>query len=141
MAKLYCFQEGTCCFIYCNFNLEIIRNKLGRSILQARNSGKTQSPTHLSLHIECLIRNGLHRKRRVQHFFYCCVCTLCRRKVFIDPLPSNGPGTCIPSRCLATAREMLTEPLSSKDSLNIQTKRLRRSHKSPSVTLKLTEVD
>jgi hypothetical protein len=47
-------------------------------------------PTFHSLHTECLIRHGPHRKHRVQYFFYCCVCIRCHKNVFT-------------SRCLATA--------------------------------------
>jgi hypothetical protein len=36
-----------------------------------------------------LIRHGPHRKRRVQQFFYCCVCIRGRDEVFIEGLPSN----------------------------------------------------
>jgi hypothetical protein len=36
-----------------------------------------------------LIRHGSHTKRRVQQFFYCCVCILYRGNVFTEPLPSN----------------------------------------------------
>jgi hypothetical protein len=42
------------------------------------------------LHIEYLIWNGLHRKHRVQQFYYCCVCIPCRGKIFTESLPSNG---------------------------------------------------
>jgi 5-methylthioribose kinase len=33
-----------------------------------------------------------HRKRRVQEFFYCCLCILCRGNVFTEPLTSNDEG-------------------------------------------------
>jgi hypothetical protein len=33
-----------------------------------------------------------HRKRRVQQFFYYCVCICCRGNVFTEPLPSNDRG-------------------------------------------------
>jgi hypothetical protein len=36
-----------------------------------------------------LTRHGSHRKRRVQQFFYLCVCNRSRGNVFTDPLPSN----------------------------------------------------
>jgi hypothetical protein len=36
-----------------------------------------------------LIRHGSHRKRRVQQFFYCCVCIHCHGNVFTETLPSN----------------------------------------------------
>jgi hypothetical protein len=36
-----------------------------------------------------LVRHRPYRKRRVQQFFYCCECFLCRGKVFTDPLHSN----------------------------------------------------
>jgi hypothetical protein len=36
-----------------------------------------------------LIRHKLHKKRRVQQFFYCCLCIRCRSKVFTELLPSN----------------------------------------------------
>jgi hypothetical protein len=42
-----------------------------------------------------LIRHGPHRKRRVQHFLYCCVCIRYSGNVFTEPLPSNETGyTC-----------------------------------------------
>jgi hypothetical protein len=37
-----------------------------------------------------LTGHGQHRKRRVQQFFYCCVCIRCRGNVFTEPLPSNN---------------------------------------------------
>jgi hypothetical protein len=39
-----------------------------------------------------MIRHGPRRKRRVQQFFYCCVCISCRGNVFTEPLPSNDRG-------------------------------------------------
>jgi hypothetical protein len=39
-----------------------------------------------------LIRHGPHKKRRVQQFFYCCVCICCRGNIFTEPLPSNDNG-------------------------------------------------
>jgi hypothetical protein len=38
------------------------------------------------------MRHGSHRKRRVQQFFFCCVCIHCRGNVFTEPLPSNDGG-------------------------------------------------
>jgi hypothetical protein len=38
-----------------------------------------------------LILHRPHRKRCIQHFFYCCMCIRCR-------------GNVLPSRCLATIR-------------------------------------
>jgi hypothetical protein len=35
------------------------------------------------------IRHGQHTKRRIQQFFYCCVCIRCCANVFTEPLPSN----------------------------------------------------
>jgi hypothetical protein len=39
-----------------------------------------------------LIRRGSYIKRRVQRFFYCCICIRCRGKFYAEPLPSNGRG-------------------------------------------------
>jgi hypothetical protein len=50
---------------------------------------RTNHPTFLSLYTEYLIRSGSHRKHNV---FYCCVCILCRGKVFIEPMPSTDRG-------------------------------------------------
>jgi hypothetical protein len=36
-----------------------------------------------------LIRHGPQRQRRLQQFFFCCVCTRCCGNVFTEPLPSN----------------------------------------------------
>jgi hypothetical protein len=47
-----------------------------------------------------LIRHGPHLKRRVQQFFYYCVCIRYRGNVSIEPLPSKDRG-------------ILTEPLPS----------------------------
>jgi hypothetical protein len=47
-----------------------------------------------------LIRHGSHWKRRVQQFFYYCVCIRYRVNVSTEPLPSNDRG-------------IFTEPLSS----------------------------
>jgi hypothetical protein len=50
-----------------------------------------------------LIRQGPHWKRRVQQFFYCCVCISYRGKVSTEPLPSNNKGNFTePSSYLAT---------------------------------------
>jgi hypothetical protein len=49
-----------------------------------------------------LIRHGPHWKRRVQQFFYCCVCIRYRGNVSTEPLPSNDKG-------------IFTEPLASND--------------------------
>jgi hypothetical protein len=50
-----------------------------------------------------LIRHGPHWKRRVQQFFYCCVCIRFRRNVSTEPLPRNDKGIFTePSRCLPT---------------------------------------
>jgi hypothetical protein len=38
------------------------------------------------------IRHGPHRKRRVQQFFYCCVCIRYHGNVSTEPLPSNDRG-------------------------------------------------
>jgi hypothetical protein len=39
-----------------------------------------------------LICHGLHGKRRVRHFPYCCVCIRYNVYVFTEPLPSNDRG-------------------------------------------------
>jgi hypothetical protein len=39
-----------------------------------------------------LIRHGPHWKRRVQQFFYCCLCIRYRGNVSTEPLPSNDKG-------------------------------------------------
>jgi hypothetical protein len=39
-----------------------------------------------------LIRHGPHGKRRVQQFFYCCVCIRYSCNVSTEPLPSNDRG-------------------------------------------------
>jgi hypothetical protein len=39
-----------------------------------------------------LIRQGPYWKRRVQQFFYCCVCIRYRGNVSTEPLPSNDRG-------------------------------------------------
>jgi hypothetical protein len=51
-----------------------------------------------------LIRDGPHWKRRVQQYFYCCVCIRYRgndRGIFTKPLSSDDRVS-LPSRCLAT---------------------------------------
>jgi hypothetical protein len=59
-----------------------------------------------------LTRHGPHWKRRVQQFFYCCVCIRYRGKVSTEPLPSNDKG-------------IFTEPLPSNNrGIHIQTHRL-----------------
>jgi hypothetical protein len=60
---------------------------MGPSIRREEGSGHSSS-TFLSLHIECLIRNGPHRKHSVRKFC-CCVCIRCFQDVFIKPLSSN----------------------------------------------------
>jgi hypothetical protein len=49
-----------------------------------------------------LIWHGPHWKRRVQQFFYCCMCIRYRGNVSTEPLPSNDRG-------------IFTEPLPSND--------------------------
>jgi hypothetical protein len=53
-----------------------------------------------------LIRHGPHWKRRVQQFFYCCMCMRYRGNVSTEPMPSNDKGF-LPSRCLATIGRFL----------------------------------
>jgi hypothetical protein len=48
-----------------------------------------------------LIRHVPDWKRRVQQFFYCCVCIRYLGNVYTEPLPGNDRGI-LPSRCLAT---------------------------------------
>jgi hypothetical protein len=48
-----------------------------------------------------LIRHGPHRKRRIQQFFYCCVCIRYHGNVFTEPLPRMIGGF-LWSHCLAT---------------------------------------
>jgi hypothetical protein len=50
------------------------------------------------------IRHGPHWKRRVQQFFYCCMCIRYRGNVSTEPLPSKD-------------REIFTEALSSNDGI------------------------
>jgi hypothetical protein len=53
--------------------------------------------------IVSLIRYGPHWKRRVQQFFYCCVCIPYRGNVSTEPLPNSDRGIFTePGRCLAT---------------------------------------
>jgi hypothetical protein len=67
--------------------------------------GRTNRPLSLILH-------GPHWKRRVQQFFYCCVCIYYRGNVSTELLPSNDRG-------------IFTEPFPSNDSgIHIQTHRL-----------------
>jgi hypothetical protein len=53
-------------------------------------------------HIFSLIRHESHRKRRIQQFFYCCVCIRYHGNVYTEPLPSND-------------RKGFTEPLPTND--------------------------
>jgi hypothetical protein len=48
-----------------------------------------------------------HWKRRVQQFFYGCVCIRYCGNVSTEPLPSNDRGGFLPSRRLATIRKFL----------------------------------
>jgi hypothetical protein len=59
----------------CNFKSDLIQEHVGRSN-----------------RLCSLIWNGPHRKRRVQHFFYCCVCILARGTVYSQPLDINDGG-------------------------------------------------
>jgi hypothetical protein len=45
-----------------------------------------------------LIRHGPHWKRRLQQFFYCCLCIRYRGNVCTEPLPSNDRGFFLPNR-------------------------------------------
>jgi hypothetical protein len=47
------------------------------------------SPMFLSLHTNCMIRNGPHIKHRVQQFLYCSSCIRCCGNEFTEPLPSK----------------------------------------------------
>jgi hypothetical protein len=58
-----------------------------------------------------LIRHGPQRKRRVQQFFYCCVCIRYRGNVSNEPLPSNNG-------------RIFTEPLPSSDKVDFFTEPL-----------------
>jgi hypothetical protein len=59
-----------------------------------------------------LIRHGPHWKRRVQQFFYCCVCICYRGNGYTEPLPSSDRG-------------IYTTPLPSNDrGIHIQTNTL-----------------
>jgi hypothetical protein len=62
-----------------------------------------------------LIRHGPHWRRRVQKFFYCCVCIV-------------NEVTFLSSRCLATIRGLFTEPLPSNNK-GIFTEPLPSNHK------------
>jgi hypothetical protein len=66
-----------------------------------------------------LIRHRQHWKRRVQKFFYCCVCIRYCGNVSTEPLPSNDKGIFTetlpsndrwfsPSLCLTTIKEIHT---------------------------------
>jgi hypothetical protein len=60
-------------------------------------------------HLLSVIRHGPHWKRRVQLFFYCCLCIRYRGNVSTEPLTSNGKGIFTEtSRCLATTRGFLS---------------------------------
>jgi hypothetical protein len=62
-----------------------------------------------------LIRYGPHLRRRVQQFFFRCVCIRCRSNVSTEPLPSNDKG-------------IFTKPLLSNDK-GISTDPLPGNHK------------
>jgi hypothetical protein len=63
----------------------------------AKSSGKNR--------LLSLILHGPHLKRRIQKFFYCCVCIRYRGNVSTEPLPNNDRGIFTePSRCLSTIR-------------------------------------
>jgi hypothetical protein len=64
--------------------------------------GKKQEVLGRTNRLVSLIRHGPHWKRRVQQFFYCCVCIRYRGNVSTEPLPSNDRG-------------IFTEPLPSND--------------------------
>jgi hypothetical protein len=64
-----------------------------------------------------LIRQGPHWNRRVQQFFYCCVCIRHRGNVSTEPLSSNDRGICtelLPS----SDKGIFTEPLPNNDRRN-----------------------
>jgi hypothetical protein len=61
-----------------------------------------------------LIRHGTHRKRRIQQFFYCCVCIRYRSNVSTEPLPSNDRGI-FTEPLSSNDKGILTEPLPSSD--------------------------
>jgi hypothetical protein len=58
-----------------------------------------------------LIRHGLHRKRLVQQFFYCCVCIRCRGNVFTEPLLSDDRGIHIQTHRLVGGIYLWSTPL------------------------------
>jgi hypothetical protein len=82
VVKCMCGLLVECMFFCKHCHRAKAQLQLNKYIL-TRSSGKISFP---------LIRHGPHRKRRVQQFFYCCVCIRCRGKVFIEPLPSNVSG-------------------------------------------------
>jgi hypothetical protein len=53
-----------------------ISESRSHALKQTRSSGKTK-------------RHGPHSKRRIQQFYYCCLCIPGHRNVFTQPLPSN----------------------------------------------------
>jgi hypothetical protein len=61
-----------------------------------------------------LIRHGPHWKRRVQKFFYWCVCIRYRGKVSTKRLPSNDERI-LPSRCLTNDKMIFTDLLPRND--------------------------
>jgi hypothetical protein len=64
-----------------------------------------------------LIRHGQHRKRRVQQFFYRCVCIRWHGNVFTEPLPSNDKGNFTEPLPISD-KGNFTEPLPSNDKGN-----------------------
>jgi hypothetical protein len=66
------------------------------------------------------IRHGPHRKRRVQQFFYCCVCIRYRGNVSTEPLPSNDRGI-FTGPFPGNDKGMFTKPLPSNDKGDTQT--------------------
>jgi hypothetical protein len=62
-----------------------------------------------------LIRHGPHWKRRVQQFFYCCVCIRYHGNVSTEPLPSKDRG-------------IFTGPLPSNDRGYTDTSTRARTH-------------
>jgi hypothetical protein len=60
------------------------------------------------------IRHRPHIKRRLQQFFYCCVCTRYLDNVSTEPLLSNDRGI-ITELLLINDRAIFTEPLPSND--------------------------
>jgi hypothetical protein len=70
-----------------------------------------------------LIRHGTHWKRRVQQFFYCCVCICYLVYVSTEPLPSNDRGI-FTEPLPINDRGIYTQPLPSNDrGIHIQTHR------------------